>query len=241
MWGQRIQQHRTGQLYPSQSRTWCSPLSLSEALAAATRCWLHSDCPRRWGCQQLPLQLLAPESGSALRGERDSKGAGRLAKEIFEPPSEKILCVGITGEEQVILLYHISISSRDQLQSRAYPGDSQMSPPSTQWPSCHFCPWHNFHLASYSSLPALPTDTWLLPVHSPSHRVPCCHHHQIPMAKLYSLLSAFLTAYLLYSHLSFILPCRGIGLALRWLLIFLQNTPLCGILSELNSDFCLSF
>lgn len=83
--------------------------------------------------------------------------------------------------------------------------------------SCRFCPWHR-------------TSTWLLPAHLLSHWAPCCLHHQFPMAKFCSLLFAFLTAYLLYSHLSFILPCRDISLALRLLLTFLQTIPLRGML-----------
>lgn len=51
-WWHICHQYKIGQLHPSYRGTWCSPLLLSEALAAATRCWLHSDCPGRWGCQQ---------------------------------------------------------------------------------------------------------------------------------------------------------------------------------------------
>lgn len=111
-------------------------------------------------------------------------------------------------------------------------------PAHNEWPLLSLLSMtQNFHLAPCSSLPALPTDTWLLPACSLYHWVPCCLHHQFPMAKFHSLLFAFLTAHLLYSHLSFILPSRDTSLALRWLFTFSQTIPLC----ELNSDCCLSF
>lgn len=74
-------------------------------------------------------------------------------------------------------------------------------------------------------------------------RAPCCLSQHFHRTKLYSLLVAFLTAYLLYSHLSFILPSgQRYQPGSQVSPYFLTHHPTTwDVLRELSSDSCFPF
>lgn len=135
--------------------------------------------------------------------------------------------------------------------SRASPrGHCQLSPPSRQRMTSPVTCVHATELSPGSCLDDVPLHF------QPSPKVPCCCllsvsptrasrclSHHFCGTKLYSLLVVFLTAYLLYSHLSFILPCSqkcqaGPQMSPYFLTDHLTTWD---ALYELSSDSCLPF